>query len=174
MTAFWEMYEALCRERDIAPASQQQADRLGATRSGITSWKQRDVIPRIETLALIADEFGVSLDYLMGRTQIRGLASESTDSSTSERTGEPSCTAAALMSFCSFRASERTNIVFGKVPVYRRRDVGLEMQAYLNFFRYHPLFSNFTKFYDFYVQMFTKWSFWPENAKNPVNIPVNI
>ena len=81
MTAFWEMYETLCRERDIAPASQQQADRLGATRSGITSWKQRDVIPRIETLALIADEFDVSLDYLMGRTQIRGLASESTDSS---------------------------------------------------------------------------------------------
>lgn len=79
MTTFWQIYESLCREREIPPASQAQAMKIGATRAGIASWKTRGVIPRIETLDLIAQEFNVSIDYLTGRTSIRGMASEDQD-----------------------------------------------------------------------------------------------
>lgn len=79
MTAFWSIYESLCEERNLAPISQIQAERIGATRAGIASWKTKGIIPRVETLTAIAEEFGVSIDYLVGRTDVPGTASEMTD-----------------------------------------------------------------------------------------------
>ena len=63
---FWETYERLCAKVNKKPT---QVGRELSTSSGtITQWKNGS-IPGGEKLMQIADYFGVSIDYLVGRTE---------------------------------------------------------------------------------------------------------
>lgn len=60
--------------RDEINHSQQQiADFLGVTKSAYGNYEQGLNYPNTETIIKIADFFGVSLDYLFGRTDKRGI-----------------------------------------------------------------------------------------------------
>ncbi len=65
---FFEKYAELCDMKGIEPCSQRTAELLGTTRSTISIWKKNGTVPRGETVAVIADKFHVSADYLLGRT----------------------------------------------------------------------------------------------------------
>lgn len=65
---FYERYEKLCTDRNIKPISKQAGDMIGVSRATISVWKKNGLAPKAETVAVIADVYGVSMDYLMGRT----------------------------------------------------------------------------------------------------------
>lgn len=65
---FWERYEKLCLEAGYKPGSEQAAQVLGTNRGTISAWKKSGNPPTPDILARIADAYGVSTDYLLGRT----------------------------------------------------------------------------------------------------------
>ena len=61
---FFERFSALCKEHNETPNS--VAKIIGASSGSVTAWK-KGTDPRNATLAKIADYFGVSTDYLLGK-----------------------------------------------------------------------------------------------------------
>lgn len=43
------------------------ADRLGVTKQSISNWENDNILPSVDMLVKIADFFGVSTDYLLGK-----------------------------------------------------------------------------------------------------------
>ena len=68
---FFERYSALCKEHDETPNS--VAKKIGASSGSVTAWK-KGTDPRNATLAKIADYFGVSTDYLLGKEKEKAPA----------------------------------------------------------------------------------------------------
>ena len=62
--AFFERFSALCKDRNETPNS--VAKIIGASSGSVTAWK-KGTAPRNATLTKIADFFGVSTDYLLGK-----------------------------------------------------------------------------------------------------------
>lgn len=65
---FFERYEKLCLENGYKPGSEQAARALGTNRGTISAWKTSGKPPKTEYLVAIAETYGVSVDYLLGRT----------------------------------------------------------------------------------------------------------
>ena len=65
---FWEKYERLCLERGYKPGSTEAADALGTNRGTLSAWKKSGKLPTPDFIRRIADVYGVSADYLLGRT----------------------------------------------------------------------------------------------------------
>lgn len=65
--SFFTRFEALCRAHNVSPNAVAKA--IGASSGSVTAWK-RGTAPRNETLSKIADYFGVSTDYLLGKADI--------------------------------------------------------------------------------------------------------
>lgn len=65
---FYERYSRSCARKGINPVSQTNADLFGVSKSAITNWKRKNIVPNGATIALIANELGVSADYLLCRT----------------------------------------------------------------------------------------------------------
>ena len=61
---FFERFSALCKEHNETPNS--VAKQIGASSGSVTAWK-KGTDPRNATLAKIADHFGVTTDYLLGK-----------------------------------------------------------------------------------------------------------
>lgn len=66
---FWERYEKLCLDSGYKPGSEQAAQVLGSNRGTISAWKKNGNLPTSELLVRIADAYGVSTDYLLGRAE---------------------------------------------------------------------------------------------------------
>ena len=71
MSRFGNILRALRKERGLT--QNQLANELQFTRSTIANYEQGNRLPQIETLSKLADYFGVSIDYLLGRSTIRSL-----------------------------------------------------------------------------------------------------
>lgn len=65
---FFERYEKLCLASGYKPGSEQAAQILGTNRGTISAWKKSGNPPTPDILVRIADVYGVSTDYLLGRT----------------------------------------------------------------------------------------------------------
>ncbi len=63
---FKENFVRLCNQRGVAPTSVCTA--IGLQKSAFSNWDETSV-PRQSTLIKIADYFGVSVDYLLGKEQ---------------------------------------------------------------------------------------------------------
>lgn len=61
---FFERFSALCKEHKETPNS--IAKIIGASSGSVTAWK-KGTAPRNATLSKIADYFGVTTDYLLGK-----------------------------------------------------------------------------------------------------------
>ena len=61
---FKTIFTKLCNERGESPTA--VCLKVGLSNSAYTAWKE-DSVPRLSTLLRIADYFGVSTDYLLGR-----------------------------------------------------------------------------------------------------------
>lgn len=62
---FWNNFYTACIANGIKPTTLIQ--KLGLSSSSTTTWKKRP--PNAETLLLLADNLGVSVDYLLGRNE---------------------------------------------------------------------------------------------------------
>lgn len=62
---FWENFFSLCKSKNTSPL--QVVKELAIATGSITKWKNGS-IPRGNTLQKLADYFGVSVDYLLGKT----------------------------------------------------------------------------------------------------------
>ena len=49
------------------------AHRLGVSKQSVSNWESNNIQPSIELLEKIADLFGVTTDYLLGRESLRTL-----------------------------------------------------------------------------------------------------
>ena len=75
---FWEIFLRLCADNNTKPTT--VALELKISRGSVTNWK-KGVIPQDVTLKKIADYFGVTVDYLIGREKeqpIQGGATSET------------------------------------------------------------------------------------------------
>ncbi|KKI51205.1 helix-turn-helix domain-containing protein [Christensenella hongkongensis] len=63
---FLERLEVLLKEKGVS-ATKMSLD-LGFSKDAVFNWKKRGTIPSGEMLAKVADYFGVSVDYLLGRS----------------------------------------------------------------------------------------------------------
>ena len=52
---------------------QKMAENLGVSQQTIAGWEKGQRNPSLETLSTLADYFGVSVDYLLGRTDIPSI-----------------------------------------------------------------------------------------------------
>lgn len=66
--SFFERYEKLCLDRGYKPGSERAAQILGTNRGTISAWKTSGRPPKTEYLLAVANAYGVSTDYLLGRT----------------------------------------------------------------------------------------------------------
>ena len=62
---FWEQLEKICKSRNITPSK--LAKELNFSNAIATAWKKGSP-PNSERLCAIADYFGVTTDYLLGRS----------------------------------------------------------------------------------------------------------
>lgn len=65
---FFAKYEELCKEQNATPST--IAAKIGVSGAAVTRWKN-GAIPNGKILSSLADYFGVSVDYLLGNTEIR-------------------------------------------------------------------------------------------------------
>ena len=55
------------------------AEKLGISKQSVSNWENENIAPSIDMLVKIADFFGVSTDYLLGRDGIKEGGIESID-----------------------------------------------------------------------------------------------
>ena len=68
---FFDIFEALCKEKGISPTK--ASEEIGFSRGSVSYWRKqrkegKEAKPDPYTAEKIADYFGVSIDYLLGRT----------------------------------------------------------------------------------------------------------
>lgn len=74
------MIKNLKKLRQEAGISQQKlAEVILVSQQSVNKYENKDVEPDVDTLIKIADIFGVSLDYLVGRTEVKEMAGENTE-----------------------------------------------------------------------------------------------
>ncbi len=74
-TIFQQRMIDLRKEKDLT--GQQLADKIGVSRDCIVQWENDETRqPALDKLILLADTFGVSLDYLLGRSCCRSVDNE--------------------------------------------------------------------------------------------------
>jgi len=69
MTTFGERFKELRKE--LGMTQEELATKFYTTKSSISRYENNENIPEINTLQSFADFFDVSVDYLLGRTDIR-------------------------------------------------------------------------------------------------------
>lgn len=62
---FYERFSALCDKKGVKPG--RAAEDCGINRSNVNSWRDRGYTPRGDALQRIADYFGVTTDFLLGK-----------------------------------------------------------------------------------------------------------
>lgn len=65
----FEIIAALLRKHNLSMTA--AAEKIGIPQSSFSDWKARRKKPSVENLVKLSDFFGVSVDYLLGRTTRR-------------------------------------------------------------------------------------------------------
>ena len=62
---FFDVYRDLCKQHGISPSA--AAIEMGINKGTVSVWKNKGITPQTQQLQKIADYFGVSVDYLLGK-----------------------------------------------------------------------------------------------------------
>ena len=68
MIRFYDRFLNLCQAEGVKPQSKDMMEVTGVSSPAISNWASKDSIPKTEVLIRLADHFGVSVDYLLGRS----------------------------------------------------------------------------------------------------------
>ena len=71
---FKERFDSLCREKGETPTS--IGTQLGFSRGTVSKWRSGKFVPGEKSLNRLAEFFGVSIDYLLGKSEIRCAEAE--------------------------------------------------------------------------------------------------
>lgn len=74
---FYDRFKELCDQRGIT--CNRAALEMGLSNATPTAWKKRGLTPKADTLAMIANYFGVTTDYLLGEETKKAPALTSKD-----------------------------------------------------------------------------------------------
>lgn len=66
---FWEKLKSLMDEKHVT--AKQLSEELHINKNSFTYWKQKGNIPKGKALQAIADYFDCSIDYLLGKSDIK-------------------------------------------------------------------------------------------------------
>lgn len=66
---FYDIYSDLCKQVGKSPSA--VAQELGINKSNVTNWKNNGYTPRGNVLNRIAEYFNVSVDYLLGHSEVK-------------------------------------------------------------------------------------------------------
>lgn len=66
----YEIFERLCREKGVTPY--RVCKDTGLTTATLSNWKAGRYVPKADKMQIIADYFGVSLEYLMSGEEKQG------------------------------------------------------------------------------------------------------
>lgn len=69
LTKFAERVETIMHENELY--QQEFAWAIGVSGNTVSEWRHSGILPNGETLMVIGETFGVSVDWLVGRTDIR-------------------------------------------------------------------------------------------------------
>lgn len=69
---FYDRFKELCDQRGIT--CNRAALDMGLSNATPTAWKKRGLTPKADTLAIIANYFGVTTDYLLGEETAKAPA----------------------------------------------------------------------------------------------------
>lgn len=62
---FWDVFCQLCQKQGVSPT--QAILQMGISRASVTKWKN-GALPSAESLIKLSEYFGVSIDYLCGKS----------------------------------------------------------------------------------------------------------
>lgn len=62
----YSIYQRLCQEKGLT--NYRVSKETGVSQSSLSEWKRGNSVPKYESMKKIADYFGVSVDYLLGKT----------------------------------------------------------------------------------------------------------
>ncbi len=68
---FYKRFEELCKESNISPQSKEMMRITGISSPAISNWKLKGSIPKGDVLCRLSTYFNVSVDYLLGLTNVR-------------------------------------------------------------------------------------------------------
>ena len=66
---FIDRFDFLCTSRSVSPS--RVAIECGFSKASVTKWRKNNSVPKQEILVKIAEYFGVSVDYLLGNTDLQ-------------------------------------------------------------------------------------------------------
>ena len=69
--SFYDRFIKLCDEKGVKPSRAASDNKIN--RSNVTNWKNNGYTPRGEVLQRLAEYFEVSVDYLLGNTDVRAV-----------------------------------------------------------------------------------------------------
>lgn len=69
---FFDVFQSLCEKKGIS--CKKAVEEIGLSNSIATKWKRTGAIPKGETINRIAEYFGVTADYLLGKSQAESSA----------------------------------------------------------------------------------------------------
>lgn len=61
----YSIYQRLCQEKGLT--NYRVSKETGVSQSSLSEWKRGNSVPKYESMKKIADYFGVSVDYLLGK-----------------------------------------------------------------------------------------------------------
>ena len=62
---FYDRFESLCKSKGLTPTA--VARKNGITQQAVSLWKQRGSTPNAHTIKVLAEYFGVSTDFILGK-----------------------------------------------------------------------------------------------------------
>ena len=71
---FYDRFKALCDQRGIS--CNKAALEMGLSNATPTAWKKRGLTPKADTLEVIANYFGVTADFLIGKEEQKNAPDE--------------------------------------------------------------------------------------------------
>ena len=71
---FYDIYCDLCLKHGLTPSG--AAIKIGFNRASVTMWKNTGKAPKQDLLVRIAEYFGVSVDYLLGKEKVPTVSGE--------------------------------------------------------------------------------------------------
>lgn len=116
---FYDIFEKLCAEKNVT-LSAVRAE-LGIGQSTMASWKSKGLTPKYETLKKLSEYFGVSIDYLCGKSNLdimRDHAAECADNPVFARVDK----ALAKLNYTGQQEAAKRVEELTEIPRYQRAD----------------------------------------------------
>ena len=93
---FYKRFEQLCAEEGLKPQSKEMLEITGVSSPAISNWNLKGSLPKADVLIRLANHFQVSVDYLLGLSDVRLQSNNNSASSVSSPSASSSVNDAVI------------------------------------------------------------------------------